>query len=79
MWLPPNMRSKLTVRALYIGEHPLPRVVGSRRYRSGFCTDALANALALCFQDSIVKITISGGTRKRTGKILVPMPVVTNR
>lgn len=26
----------------------------------------------------IVKITISGVTRKRTGRILVPMPVVTN-
>jgi len=28
---------------------------------------------------SIVKITISGVTRKRTGKMLVPIPVVTNR
>ena len=26
-----------------------------------------------------VRITISGGTRKRTGMTLVPMPVVTNR
>ena len=28
---------------------------------------------------SIVRITISGLTRKRTGRMLVPMPVVTNR
>ena len=27
---------------------------------------------------SILRITISGGTRKRIGRMLVPMPVVTN-
>ena len=29
-------------------------------------------------QDLMVRIEISGGTRKRTGKILVPSPVLTN-
>ena len=53
--------------------------VGLLRTRGFFASDQNpARFLPLNYSARIVKTAISGGTRNRNGKTLVPMPVVTN-
>ena len=51
----------------------------SGRCKAYSTTDPCVINRAQSYLEIIVRITISGVTRNRTGRMLVPMPVVTNR